>query len=582
VNRFKYIDGRRTYAAHTQNSIYAAANAFFRPEIGLETESREFGASKERQLSLSSGFSSVRLTALGESSPFRSAFRDIVRSSRRQDWKPCRRPAVRGHRRLAAAVAGLATTLLIAGSTAAQAEAPGQTTAEFLKIEVGARAAGMAGAYASAGSDIFAAHYNPASIARMLAPQVGFQYNRWFADVDQNYLAGGVRLGEAGTVAASLNWISYGDMRRTTVTSGAAGTTVGTFEARDYALGLTWARPLSDRVDIGVTTKLIGTEIDANDGVAFAADAGFRYRVTDIWNVGASILNAGTELKLVRDGSPLPLGFRAGTSVSFLDEALVLSADLSGYRGEDVAVSIGAEYTFQKLVSIRVGYDSRNDDADEGLTAGAGFHYRDVDVDYAYTPFGDLGDAHRVSFNYAFASSARGLTAAPTTPSTREAVAAAPAVRATSDLRTSDILSREGQPAVPGAERLRVATRSLPSATVFPTIAVSDFRVIGLSERAGWVAQAAESILRDRVSAIHAKPNQIVRASLGVVDDRDAFLTINLFEDGRRVHTVRAEGRLDRFAEVMSDGADRLGRFVRTGEEELRFAAAAENRGDVR
>jgi hypothetical protein len=253
VNRFKNIDGRSAYANHAENTIYAAANAVLRPEIGLEIESREFGTSKERQLSLSNGISSPRLTTFGESSPF---FRSSL-------------------------IAGLSVTLLVAGPLAARAEAPGQTTAEFLKIEVGARAAGMAGAYASAGSDIFAAHYNPASIARMPAPQVGFQHNRWFGDVDQNYLAGGVRLGEAGTLAASLNWISYGDMRRTTVTSGAAGTTVGSFEARDYALGLTWARPVSDRVDIGVTTKLIGTEIDANDGVAFAADAGLRYRVTD-------------------------------------------------------------------------------------------------------------------------------------------------------------------------------------------------------------------------------------------------------------------------------------------------------------
>jgi hypothetical protein len=46
----------------------------------------------------------------------------------------------------------------------------------------------------------------------------------------------------------------------------------------------------------------------------------------------------------------------------------------------------------------RFGYDTASLGGTVGLSAGFGFKIWDVDMDYAFVPFGELGDTHRVSF----------------------------------------------------------------------------------------------------------------------------------------------------------------------------------------
>ena len=60
---------------------------------------------------------------------------------------------------------------------------------------------------------------------------------------------------------------------------------------------------------------------------------------------------------------------------------------------------VGAEYMAKKTVALRLGYNGRND-AGTGLTLGGGLMVRRFALDYAFVPFGDLGNAHRFSFAY--------------------------------------------------------------------------------------------------------------------------------------------------------------------------------------
>ena len=67
----------------------------------------------------------------------------------------------------------------------------------------------------------------------------------------------------------------------------------------------------------------------------------------------------------------------------------------------NVTASAGAEVRLMDLLALRVGYDGRID-ADNGLTAGFGVKVADMGVDYAYIPFGRLGNSHRVALTYQF------------------------------------------------------------------------------------------------------------------------------------------------------------------------------------
>lgn len=444
----------------------------------------------------------------------------------------------------------------------------------------------MAGAHTSVPGDLFALHYNPALIAHFQSPAIALQYTSWFDGIDQNYASAATRFGDVGVLAATINWVGYDDMRRTTITSGLAGSTLGSFSARDYAASLTWARALSRQVDLGVTAKLIGTAIDNYSGTAFAADAGIRYAVQPNWNVGLSLVNLGTSLELDRSGSPLPFGLRGGTSLSLLDGSLLLSADVSGYRGSDIALGVGAEYTWNRLLSLRLGYDSRNDDADEGLTAGVGFHYQGFDLDYAYTPFGDLGNAHRVSLAYAFDGGAS-LQAAAAPSATAVAALTAPA--AVEDgvsvaARRAAVQAELGLPVsvyTPRPAAGYAAATVSPAAPLAVTAPVPetevrlDFRLIAGDDfpQAAQLASMAETRLKTRLRAASLPGDRHAKASLAVVDGGEVFLAVSLYEGATWIHTIQSRGVLRDFAAVIDETTERVARYIKTGDETLRFAS---------
>lgn len=77
---------------------------------------------------------------------------------------------------------------------------------------------------------------------------------------------------------------------------------------------------------------------------------------------------------------------------------IALSADAVSPNDNDTYFCAGAEFHLGDLVVLRGGYTS-GQDTGEGYTAGVGFNTSRLSVDYAYVPYGDLGDTHRVSLS---------------------------------------------------------------------------------------------------------------------------------------------------------------------------------------
>src|SRR5262245_20549202 len=69
------------------------------------------------------------------------------------------------------------------------ASEPGTTALNFLKLEVGARQAGMGGGSVGLADDINAARHNPAALARLEKPEAAFLYSNYFMDVSYKNLA---------------------------------------------------------------------------------------------------------------------------------------------------------------------------------------------------------------------------------------------------------------------------------------------------------------------------------------------------------------------------------------------------------
>ena len=70
-------------------------------------------------------------------------------------------------------------------------------------------------------------------------------------------------------------------------------------------------------------------------------------------------------------------------------------------RFESVYINAGAELWLYETIAVRAGYCGQEYRDGNGLSAGAGLTVLDnLMVDYAWTPYTDLGNFHRISLYY--------------------------------------------------------------------------------------------------------------------------------------------------------------------------------------
>ncbi len=302
-----------------------------------------------------------------------------------------------------AGAAFLALLLLASSAFAASGSGAGSTGAGFLEIGVGARAAAMGEANVAWSDDAYGLYFNPAGVARASRKEVGFAYNNLFEDMGHNYLAYVHPFPTIGTLGASVTYMDLGEVRRTTVASAATNSYLGTFTSHDLAVSLSYARPIRSFLDLGASIKFINESLDDRSASAVAVDMGaiIRPPVQGL-TLGVSLSNLGSSLKFVREKDELPLTVRAGIAYRSPNRVWGLASDMAWVRRQDIEGHFGGEvWVWPEHLALRAGFNTAND-ADNGFTAGAGFKWEDVGVDYAFTPFGDLGDGHQVSLTAQF------------------------------------------------------------------------------------------------------------------------------------------------------------------------------------
>ncbi|MDD5210731.1 MAG: hypothetical protein PHV36_15195, partial [Elusimicrobiales bacterium] len=102
------------------------------------------------------------------------------------------------------------------------------------------------------------------------------------------------------------------------------------------------------------------------------------------------------------ESDPLPVNIRAGMLYRAAAD-LNLVAEINEYlQDEKFYPSFGAEYWLRDAFALRggykFGYDTANLGAEAGLSLGFGIKVSGLGVDYAYLPFGELGNIHRFGF----------------------------------------------------------------------------------------------------------------------------------------------------------------------------------------
>lgn len=295
------------------------------------------------------------------------------------------------------------TTILFCSSIAIAGSA-GSTGAAFLELGIGARAAGRGYADAAWADDLYGIYFNPAGIATLKRQEIGFTHNTMFLDLDYNYLGYLHPFEENGAFALNILYVDLGTVERREIANGGGPTAVlGSANGWDVAFSGTYARTLTDFLDFGFTLKLINENLDNYSASAFAVDLGAKWRPpVQGFTVGVSLSNLGTRLKFVSGRDELPLTFRAGLGYKNETGRWGIAGDLVYTKNQELDGAVGGEFWFwpEHLV-VRAGANSLSDAAN-GFTIGAGFRWTDLMLDYAFVPFGDLGDQNLISLSYQF------------------------------------------------------------------------------------------------------------------------------------------------------------------------------------
>lgn len=307
-----------------------------------------------------------------------------------------------------------------------------QTGFKFITVTTDARAGALGEALTSLESPSSAMFFNPAGMARLenLAT-VSLGQMSWIADI--NYVFGSAAFspfdGRFGVFGLSVVSVDYGQFYGTIRSNTDRGyEDVGNFSPSAFALGLGYAKAISDKFSVGGNVKFAKQDLGsavvgfASDGSqertnysadVAAFDFGIIYRTGfKSLNFGMCVRNFSKEIKYEEESFQLPLTFKIGMSMNAFDllvpgqenHDFLVTVDAVHPRDYDEQLNFGGEYLFMKMVSLRAGYSTPNDE--HGFSAGAGlqkaFNSYKLAIDYAYTPFGIFDNVNRITAQFSF------------------------------------------------------------------------------------------------------------------------------------------------------------------------------------
>lgn len=287
------------------------------------------------------------------------------------------------------------------------------TTAQFIKIPSGIRAASMGESFVALADDASAANWNPAGLAQLDQGEFQSMFLKYFADI--NYFFGGLVLpaGDLGTLATSMIYEWVPPFNSTADPNAIKG--VASDLGITLAYGL-WAHP---RLAVGVAGHFYSSRLIDREAKGGGLDLGvlvpiIRHRI----QFGFSFENVVSGMSTFRGldfREKLPSTIRVGLLGRMPLGSKVASLLTLEYSKPSDSVNwfkAGMEFSYRKMLFLRAGYRLRTEGSPfsgkghlklgglAGASFGAGIRLDPVAVHYAFVPLGDLGDTHRVGFSY--------------------------------------------------------------------------------------------------------------------------------------------------------------------------------------
>ncbi len=302
----------------------------------------------------------------------------------------------------------------------------GTCSAEFLNVGGGARSLAMGGTGVAGLEEPAAIWLNPAGIARQKEGGGSFMHGAYLEGMAMEQLALAVPT-PIGSVGGAISALRVGE----TDVFNNAGTREGTFSPLEVAITGAYARVIRMAV-LGAAVSYLHSQLA--EGVktsGVSVDIGASANPVPDLSVGASVQHLGSSLEYVGESAAIPLTIRGGISYRMKTAGLILASDVVKPSDEALSLRIGLEENMEAgrnmVLSARGGWRSGTAAGSlSGLTAGGAvcwypkedflrrpegsddsvwpsrYRLSGISVEYAWTPLGDLGQAHWFSFALIF------------------------------------------------------------------------------------------------------------------------------------------------------------------------------------
>lgn len=327
---------------------------------------------------------------------------------------------------------------------------------EFLNIGVDAAALGMSKAVVAKTNNVNATYWNPAGLVGIEDYQGSLMHASYFAGIaNYNHAAFAMPIDKESAFGFSIIRFGVDDILNTTELIDNDGNIdfnrISLFSAADYAFNIAYARNLIFKdLKFGVNAKIVRRIIgDFASSWGFGFDAGIQFERNN-WMFGLMVRDITTtfnswainedEFNKISGAIPgqnqelpetteitkpkLQLGvakdFRIGRFFHLLTEVdlnvrFEQTNDIFSSEFGSIDPAVGLQLDYDKLVFLRLGVGNfqniREFDNSKSLTTqpnfGVGFNYKGIQIDYALTNIGSVGNAlysniFSVTFDYNF------------------------------------------------------------------------------------------------------------------------------------------------------------------------------------
>jgi len=241
---------------------------------------------------------------------------------------------------------------------------------------------------------------NPAVMPWLSHDEVSFSQVLYLQETNYSYLNFSHLFKNSLAFNVSLGYLGIGGLERTVADSSFEGfSETGNFSYYDALAGFGFGDRVSDDFSYGVSAKYVRENIDTNAvSGAMISLGGYFGHMPEHFQFGFGVFNIGQAV----NGFNLPSGAYVGLG-KYFSPKFFSGGEIVAYLDTTAEARAGFELDLSKAIKLRAGCRYPLQDNGLGnfpfvdLTAGLGLNIGKFVLDYAWVPYGDLGQTHRLS-----------------------------------------------------------------------------------------------------------------------------------------------------------------------------------------